>query len=94
MRTTLIVLGIWLLINVLFVVIMLPPRKPRRPDPHDTGTLAPVRIDHNGYPFEEQEKFLLRHVIISIAIGTFFSLAPPLMEAIDSVKRVIRKRRD
>ena len=93
LHTILILLGIWLLINVLFVVIMLPPRKPRKSDPRDSGTLAPVRIDQNGYPFEEQEKFLLRHVIISIAMGTFFSLAPPLMEAIDSIKRFIRKRR-
>ncbi len=93
MRTILIVLGIWLLINVLFVVIMLPPRKPRKPDPQDAGTLAPARIDQNGYPFEEQEKVLLRHVIISIAMGAFFSLAPPLMEAIDAIKRYIGKRR-
>ncbi|MBR0941911.1 type II secretory pathway component PulM [Bradyrhizobium sp. JR7.2] len=93
MRTILIVLGIWLLINVLFVVIMLPPRKPRKPDPQEAGTLAPARIDQNGYPFEEQEKVLLRHVVISIAMGTFFSLAPPLMEAIDSIKRYIGKRR-
>jgi len=93
LRTILIVLGIWLLINVLFVVIMLPPRKPRKPDPQEAGTLAPARIDQNGYPFEEQEKVLLRHVVISIAMGTFFSLAPPLMEAIDSIKRYIGKRR-
>lgn len=93
MRTILIVLGIWLLINVLFVVIMLPPRKPRKPDPQEAGTLAPARIDQNGYPFEEQEKVLLRHVVISIAMGTFFSLAPPLMEAINSIKRYIGKRR-
>ena len=93
MRTILTVLGIWLLINVLFVVIMLPPRKPRKPDPQEAGTLAPARIDQNGYPFEEQEKVLLRHVVISIAMGTFFSLAPPLMEAIDSIKRYIGKRR-
>ncbi|APG12266.1 hypothetical protein BKD09_28420 [Bradyrhizobium japonicum] len=93
MRTILIVLGIWLLINVLFVVIMLPPRKPRKPDPQEAGTLAPARIDQNGYPFEEQEKVLLRHVVISIAMGTFFSLAPPLMEAIDAIKRSIGKRR-
>ena len=93
MRTILIVLGIWLLINVLFVVIMLPPRKPRKPDPQEAGTLAPARIDQNGYPFEEQEKVLLRHVVISIAMGTFFSLAPPLMEASDAIKRYIGKRR-
>ena len=93
MRTILIVLGVWILINVLFVVIMIPPRKPRKSDPRRAGTLAPVHIEQNGYPFEEQEKLLLRHVIISIAMGAFFSLAPPLMEAIDSIKRFVRKRR-
>ena len=93
MRTILILLGVWILINVLFVVIMIPPRKPRKPDPRQTGTLAPVPIDRNGYPFEEQEKPLLRHVIISIAMGAFFSLAPPLIEAVESIKRMIRKRR-
>ncbi|MBB4367827.1 type II secretory pathway component PulM [Bradyrhizobium sp. cir1] len=93
MRTILILLGVWILINVLFVVIMIPPRKPRKPDPGPTGTLATVPINQNGYPFEEQEKLLLRHVIISIAMGAFFSLAPPLIEAIESIKRVFRKRR-
>ena len=90
MYTILIVLAIWLLINALFVVMLLPPRKPH---PRSTGVLAPVRIDQNRYPFEEQETFLFRHVIFSIAIGTLFSLAPPLLQAIDTVKRVIRKRR-
>ncbi|WP_441235921.1 hypothetical protein [Bradyrhizobium sp. 930_D9_N1_4] len=93
MRTVLIVLGIWLLINVLFVVIMLPTRKPRKPDQQDSGTLAPVRIEQNGYPLEQQEKFVLRHVVISIGMATFFSLTAPLIEAIDSFKRFIRKRR-
>ena len=93
MRTILIVLGVWILINVLFVVIMIPPRKPRKSDPRRAGTLAPVHIEQNGYPFEEQEKLLLRHVIISIAMGAFFSLAPPLIEAVEAVKRYIRKRR-
>jgi hypothetical protein len=92
-RTILIVLGVWILINALIVLIMIPPRKPRKSGPRQTGALAPVPIDQNGYPFEEQEKPLLRHVIISIAMGAFFSLAPPLIEAVDSVKRFIRKRR-
>lgn len=93
-QTILILVGVWILINVLFVVIMIPPRKPRKPNPHGTGTLAPVRIDQNGYPFEEPEKLLLRHVIISIAMGAFFSLAPPLIEAIESIKRFVRNRRE
>ena len=42
MQTVLTILGIWLLINVLFVVIMLPPRKPRKPDqtPSSSGLAA------------------------------------------------------
>jgi hypothetical protein len=88
------VLGVWILINVLFVVIMIPPRKPRRLDPRQTGTLAPVHIEQNGYPFEEKEKLPLRHVIISIGVGAFFSLVPPLIEAVESIKRYIRKRRE
>ncbi|WP_314950726.1 hypothetical protein [Bradyrhizobium cosmicum] len=94
MRTILILVGIWILINVLFVVIMFPPRRPRKSDPRRTGTLAAVRIKQNGYPYEQQEKLLLRHVIIAIAMGAFFSLTPPLIEAMDSIKRLIRKRRD
>nr|WP_249811026.1 hypothetical protein [Bradyrhizobium sp. 197] len=81
------------MINALIVLIMIPPRKPRKSGPRQTGALAPVPIDQNGHPFEEQEKLLLRHVIISMAMGAFFSLAPPLIEAVDSVKRFIRKRR-
>ena len=43
-QTILILLGVWILINVLFVLIMIAPRRP---------PLAPVRIEHNGYPYEE-----------------------------------------
>jgi hypothetical protein len=43
-QTILILLGVWILINVLFVVIMIAPRRPG---------LAPVRIEHHGYPYEE-----------------------------------------
>ena len=92
MRTILILLGVWILINVLFVVIMIPPRKPRTSDSRQTGALAPVSIEQNGYPFEAEEKLLLRHVIISIAMGAFFSLTPPLIEAVESIKRYISKR--
>jgi hypothetical protein len=92
-QTILILLGVWILINVLFVVIMIPPRKPRKPDPGQTGTLAPVPVNRNGYPYEEQEKLLLRHVIVAIAMGAFLSLTPPLIDAVESVKRFFGKRR-
>jgi hypothetical protein len=91
MRTFLIILGIWLLINVLFVVIMIPPRKPRRPD--RSRGLSPVPVSQNGYAFDEDEKITLRHTIIAIAMGTLFSLTPPLLEAVDDIKRLIGKWR-
>jgi hypothetical protein len=43
-QTILILLGVWILINVLFVLIMIAPRRP---------PLAPVRIEQNSYPYEE-----------------------------------------
>ena len=91
MRTFLIVLGIWLLINVLFVVIMMPPRKPRKTDPQSSAGLAPVAIEPNAYPFDEDEKVSLRHTIIAIAMGALFSLTPPMLEVADDIKRLIRK---
>ncbi|WP_347710909.1 hypothetical protein [Bradyrhizobium sp. CB1650] len=88
----LILVGIWILINVLFVVVMIPLRK--KPGAGQTGTLATVRIDQSGHPVEQQDKVLLRHVIISIALGAFFSLTPPLIEAIGSIKRFFRRDRE
>ena len=92
MRTFLVIIGIWLLINILFVVIMMPPRKPRKPDPSRASAgLAPAAVEHNAYPFEEEEKVSLRHTIIAIAMGALFSLTPPLLQAADDIKRLVRK---
>ncbi|MBR0868759.1 hypothetical protein JQ633_00200 [Bradyrhizobium tropiciagri] len=92
MRTILIILAIWLLLNVLFVVIVMPPLRPRKsggssPD----GKLAPVPIDKGRYAYETEEHPSLRHVIISIAMGTFFVLVPPLLEALSALKRLFGK---
>ena len=94
MQTFLVILGIWLLINVLFVVIMIPPRKPRKPNeaPSSSG-LASVPIGQNAYFIDEDEKISLRHTIIAIAMGALLSLAPPLLEAGDEIKRMIGKYR-
>lgn len=94
MQTVLVILGIWLLINVLFVVIMMPPRKPRKPhQPRSSSTLAPIPIGRNAYAVDEDEKTSVRDTIIAIAMGTLFSLTPPLLEAVDDVKRMIGKHR-
>lgn len=92
MRTILVILGIWLLINVLFVVIMIRPRKPRKShQPRSASRLAPVPMGQNAYAYDEDEKVSLRHTIIAIAMGTLFSLTPPLLEAVDGIKRLIAK---
>ncbi|QOZ45921.1 phosphonate metabolism protein PhnM [Bradyrhizobium sp. CCBAU 53340] len=95
MQTVLIILSIWLLINVLFVVIMIPPRKPRKPDQTRASSgLAPVPIGRHAYAVDEDEKVSLRHTIIAIAMGTLLSLTPPLLQAFDDIKRMIGKHRD
>lgn len=92
MWTIHVVLGIWLLINVLFVLILIPPRKPRKSDqPRSSSGLAPVPIGQNACAYDEDEKISLRHTIIAIAMGTLFSLTPPLLEAVDGIKRLIAK---
>lgn len=94
MRTILVILGIWLLINVLFVVVMIPPRKPRKSSqPRSSSGLAPVPVGKNAYAFDEDEKVSLRHTIIAIAMGALFSLTPPLLQAADDIKRLIGKHR-
>lgn len=54
MRTILVIFGLWLLINVLIVVIMMPPRRPGLPP-------QPAR--------------------------------PPLIQALDAIKRFLKTRR-
>lgn len=94
MRTILVILGIWLLINVLFVVLMSPPRKPRKShQPQPSSGLAPVPVGRNAYAFDEDENVSLRHTIIAVAMGALFSLTPPLLQAVDDIKRLIGKYR-
>ena len=95
MRILLTVLGIWLLINVLFVIVMLPPRKPRRrskSDPRE-GQLATAPIDRDGASAGDDPPPSLRHVIIAIALGALFSLTPPLLEGYDALSRRLRQLR-
>ncbi|GAA0003119.1 hypothetical protein [Bradyrhizobium diazoefficiens] len=90
MRTLLIILGIWLLINVLFAVIMIPPR--RSNGERGQSGLSPALIDPNSR-LEEDEGFSLRHAIIAVALGAFFSLSPPLLQAYDAIAAFVRKLR-
>jgi hypothetical protein len=95
MRTALIILGLWLLLNVLFVVVMVPPRKPRKhgaPGASD-AKLAPATIDKEAHPFEAaEEKSSLGFIIRSVGMGAFFVLVPPIAEALDAIKNFFRKK--
>ena len=64
MRTVLIILGIWLLINVLIVLLMAPAGK----------------------------KTSIRLMILSAGMSAYSALSPPLIEAIHSVRRTLKRR--
>ncbi|MDA9506332.1 hypothetical protein XI09_17170 [Bradyrhizobium sp. CCBAU 11386] len=93
MKTFFVIISIWLLINVLFVVVMTPPRKPRKPDGSSSAGLTPVQVDQNSHHFSEEERVSIRHTIIAVGLGAFFSLTPPIIQAVDQIKRLIEKRR-
>jgi hypothetical protein len=78
MRTVLIMLSLWLLLNVLFVMAMVPPRKPRKKGAPGASEdkLSPAAID----------------IIISVGMGAFFVLVPPIAQALDAIKRFFRKK--
>jgi hypothetical protein len=90
MRTLLIVLVIWLLINALFVVVMIPPRKPRA-SARWTGPLEPATVRVHDGPPADDPPLLLRHVVIAIALGAFFSLTPPLADGFDALRRWVHR---
>jgi hypothetical protein len=94
-RTSLILLGIWLLLNILFVVVMVPPYKPRRskPTPGAGRDLAPAPVDKSAYPFEDEDTMSLRHIIASLGMGIIFLLSPFLLEGIEATKRAFRRDR-
>lgn len=91
MQTVLIIFGAWLLINVLFVIVMTPPRKADLP--RSSTSLVPARLEQYTKHYEEEEKASVRLTIIALAMGVFFSLTPPLIEAVDDIKRLINKSR-
>lgn len=91
MVIALIVLSIWVLLNILFVLIVVPPRKARgAPRPLATA-LSPAPLDPNRRELEQDEPFSLRHVVASVAMGAFFVLVPPLLALRDAVVRLFRK---
>ncbi|MDE5447254.1 hypothetical protein GWG65_39310 [Bradyrhizobium sp. CSA207] len=91
MVIALIVLSIWVLLNVLFVLIVVPPRKARREARPLATTLAPAPLASNRRELEHDEPFSLRHVVTSVAMGAFFVLVPPLLALRDALLRLLKK---
>ncbi|KJC49493.1 hypothetical protein UP09_07290 [Bradyrhizobium sp. LTSP885] len=85
------VLVVWVLINVLFVLIMVPPRKPRKQLDLSKAALSPVSIDKGAGPLDHDEPLSLRHIVAAIAMGAFFVLAPPLIAALHAVERLVKR---
>lgn len=91
MLIVLTVLSIWVLLNILFVLIVVPPRKPRQQQRPVATTLSPAPIDPSQRELEQDEPFSLRHVVASVAMGAFFVLVPPLLALRDAILRLFRK---
>jgi hypothetical protein len=94
MNTVLLILGIWLLSNVLFVVLMAPPRKPRKvvSTTSSDPSFAPAKVNKNAGPVYAEEEISVRHIIVAVGMGAFFALSPPIAAAIDSIKRAFGKK--
>lgn len=92
MQTLFIVLGIWLLVNVLFVVIMIPPRQPRRSNGRKGFSCRSPVFIRRGHHLDEDDSVSLHHATIVLGVGAFFSLTPPLLDAYDELKAFIRTR--
>jgi hypothetical protein len=90
MLTAIVLLSIWLLINILFVLIVVPPRK-RRP-PSGTAFL-PAQIDKSAGQPDQDEPPSLRHVVISVAMGAFFMIVPALIALRNDLVRIFGRWR-
>jgi hypothetical protein len=81
-RTLFFILGIWVLMNFLFVVVMatkLQQRSLRMPRSYGTSK--------DAYPFDGEETAPLRFIIISIAMVALFALSPPMADAAAAISR-------
>ena len=93
MLTILVLLSVWLLLNVLFVLIVVPPRKSRSHLDTPGTALAPAPIDNHQDQFDHGELFPVRHTRLSLALRAIFVLVVPLIALRDAIVRLWRRRR-
>lgn len=81
LRIILTVLAIWIASNLLFVLLVIPPRTTMRHDARENDQ----RNEREGGPPGSWQS------ILSAGRGAFFSLAPVFARAMDSVRRLLSK---
>jgi hypothetical protein len=91
--TVLAILSIWLLLNVLFVLIVVPSRGSRSRLNRSGTILAPVSIEKHQDQFDHNEQFSLRHALGSLATGVFFVLMPRLIAIREAIVRLWNRTR-
>jgi hypothetical protein len=91
MVTVLVILTIWVLLNILYVLIVIPPQKPRSRSRTSGATLSPAPVDKSASQVDRDEPSSLRHVVTSVAIGVLLTFVPPLIALRDAVARFFRK---
>ena len=88
-----VILTVWVLLNILYVLIVIPPRKPRSRSRTSGTTLSPAPIDKSPSQVDRHEPSSFRHVVMLVAIGLLFTLVPPLIAIRDAIARFFRQAR-
>lgn len=91
--TVLAIVSIWLLLNVLFVLIVVPPRGSRSRLNRSGTILAPAPIEKHQDQLDHNEQFSVRHALGSLATGVFFVLMPRLIVLRKAIVRLWNKSR-
>jgi hypothetical protein len=87
------IVSIWLLLNVLFVLIVVPPRGSRSRLNRSGTILAPAPIEKHQDQLDHNEQFSVRHALGSLATGVFFVLMPRLIVLRKAIVRLWNKSR-
>src|SRR3954467_11741171 len=92
-RTFLLIVGIWLLVNVLFVVVVLPSRRPA--PTRRAGIPSPVTINTTAGRSDDHDPPLLQRAMRPVAVRVLFIvLILPVLRAWNAVRRHFRGHDD
>lgn len=87
MRTILLILGIWLLINILFVIAVVPSHRPRSPPRGSEGPPSPAPINKTVHRLEDGAPPSLQRAIALVAGRAACVLVLPFVHAIKPALR-------